>query len=115
AGRRLAELAAWYNLAFFDDWVPDYMGHRGTLAEAQAVFERLDVVLGALLSAWDDANGLIVITADHGNVEDMSQSHHTANLVPTLTIGQAAPAFADGLTALTGFASRIESYLTDSL
>jgi len=39
-----------------------------------------------LLDAWDDQN-LILITSDHGNLEDLSTRRHTANPVPLLLVG----------------------------
>ena len=110
AGRRMAELAATYQFAFYEHWLTDYMGHRGSLEEGRAVIERLDGVLGGLLEAWDDAAGLIVITADHGNLEDLSQKHHTPNLVPTVIIGDQRREFGEGLVDLSGLAGRVERY-----
>jgi hypothetical protein len=111
AGRRLAEAARAYPFAFFEHWLTDYAGHRGSLAEARALLETFDAVLGGLLEAWEDASGLIIITSDHGNLEDLSHRRHTCNPVPTLIIGDARHAFADGLHDLTGFAPRILSAL----
>ena len=111
AGRRLAELATAYSFAFYEHWLTDYVGHRGSFEEGRSVIERLDGVLGGLLAAWDAADGLIVITADHGNLEDLTQKHHTANRVPTLIIGDQRRPFGEGLVDLTGFAGAIERYL----
>ena len=66
-------------------------------------------MLGALLSAWDDDAGLILLTSDHGNLEDLSTHGHTRNPVPGLLIG-ALPlrrAFAAGLIDLTGITPAI--------
>jgi phosphopentomutase len=38
------------------------------------------------LSSWKDS-GLILLTSDHGNLEDLSTRHHTRNQVPLLLIG----------------------------
>jgi len=111
AGQRMAALATGYHFAFYEHWVTDYIGHRGSLDEGRAVVERIDGVLGGLLEVWDDAAGLIVITADHGNLEDLSHKHHTPNAVPTLIIGDARREFGQGLTDLSGFAPAIERYL----
>ncbi|MCS6909308.1 MAG: hypothetical protein NZM11_01885 [Anaerolineales bacterium] len=110
AGRRLAEAARAYPFAFFEHWLTDYAGHRGSLAEARALLETFDAVLGGLLEAWDDASGLIIITSDHGNIEDLSHRRHTCNPVPTFIIGGSSAtrrAFADGLHNLADFAPRI--------
>jgi hypothetical protein len=111
AGRRLAALAAQYGFAFFEYWLPDYVGHRGSLDEAQKLLARFDLVLGGLLAAWDDAAGLIVITSDHGNLEALDHRHHTLNPVPTLVIGAARRAFAAGLSDLTHVAPAVERFL----
>jgi len=107
AGRKLAALAAARPFSFFEHWPTDYAGHRGTLAEARTLVERFDAVLGGLLEAWDDGAGLVAITSDHGNLEDLSHKHHTLNRVPTFVIGAARAAFADGLSDLTGFTPAI--------
>ncbi len=107
AGRKLAELAAQWRFSFFEHWPTDLVGHRGALADARRVVERFDAVLGGLLDAWDDEAGLVVITSDHGNLEDLSHTHHTLNLVPTCVVGAARRAFADGLSDLTHFVPAI--------
>jgi 2,3-bisphosphoglycerate-independent phosphoglycerate mutase len=107
AGRHLATLARDYDLAFFDHWLTDYLGHRGTIDQAVGLLRVIEGVLEGLLGAWDDREGLIVITSDHGNFEDLLERGHTRNPVPTLIIGEARHAFADGLTDLTGFAGPI--------
>ena len=114
AGRKLAQLAATRPFSFFEHWPTDYAGHRGTLAEARIILERFDAVLGGLLEAWNDAAGLVVITSDHGNLEDLSHKHHTLNRVPTFVIGNTRVAFADCLTDLTHFAPAILKALSQS-
>ncbi len=111
AGRKLAELAAGYDFAFFEFWLSDYLGHRGSLEESITLLERLDSVLAGLLAAWDDEAGLIIITADHGNLEDLSHRHHTLNPVPTFLIGRGRQAFAEGLVDLTRFTPGILEWL----
>jgi hypothetical protein len=112
AGRKLAALAGGYRFAFFEYWISDYVGHRGGLDEARGVLARLDAVLGGLLEAWDDERGLIVITSDHGNLEDLSHRHHTLNAVPTIVIGRGREEFADGLSDLTHIAPAILKNVT---
>lgn len=90
AGERMAALAADYDLAFFEYWLSDYAGHGQDMAAACGLLETFDQVLGGLLDAWDDDQGLILITSDHGNLEDLSTRRHTANPVPALLIGAKA-------------------------
>jgi hypothetical protein len=107
AGAHLAGLARQRHFTFFEHWPTDILGHRGTVEQAVAHLETFDRVMGGLLDAWDDSAGLIVLTSDHGNMEDMSQRGHTTNLVPTLLVGEARHAFAQNLSDLTHFAPAI--------
>lgn len=102
AGAHLARLALQHNFTFFEHWITDVIGHRGPFEQGVALLELFDEVMSGLLDAWDDERGLIVITSDHGNFEDLSHRHHTENDVPTLAIGAARHIFADGLRDLTG-------------
>ncbi len=104
AGALLAELARQRDFTFFEHWVTDMIGHRGPFERGVALWELFDAVVAGLLGAWDDAHDLIVITSDHGNLEDLSVRHHTTNDVPTVAIGAARHAFAAGLHDLTGIA-----------
>jgi hypothetical protein len=87
AGRHLAAVAQSYDLAFFEFWPSDYAGHHQDRQGAIDLLQQIDAVLGGLLAEWNDDNGLILITSDHGNMEDLSQRHHTSNPVPALVIG----------------------------
>ncbi|MEE9216543.1 MAG: hypothetical protein V3U32_03830, partial [Anaerolineales bacterium] len=87
AGRLLAGAAEQYELAWFDFWPSDFAGHRGEMADAIALLENLDAVFGGLVEAWGDRSDLIVVSSDHGNLEDLSKKGHTLNSVPALMIG----------------------------
>jgi bisphosphoglycerate-independent phosphoglycerate mutase (AlkP superfamily) len=54
---------------------------------AQELLTTFDQVLGGLLSTWDDEQGIILITSDHGNLEDLAIRNHTRNPVPAVLIG----------------------------
>lgn len=107
AGQRLARLAQRYDFAVFDHWLTDYVGHRCEMDAAVAELEKMDEVIAGLCSEWDASEGLIVITSDHGNLENCASRGHTQNTVPTLVVGEARHDFAHRLSDLTGFASAI--------
>ncbi len=72
----------------------DMVGHSGKLEPAIAAVETLDECLARLEEAITDAGGQMLVTADHGNVEQMrdpssDQEHtaHTGNLVPLVYVG----------------------------
>ena len=78
---------------------PDMVGHTGDFQAAVAAVEAVDRLLGSVMSALDHAGGEMLVTADHGNVEQMSdpetgQAHtaHTLNPVPIVYCGPRPPA-----------------------
>jgi len=109
AGERIANLADNYDLTFFEYWLSDYAGHSQDMQAAENLLVTFDQVLGGLLATWDDQQGLILITSDHGNMEDLSTRRHTANPVPALLVGNPAMrlAFSADLMDLTGITPAI--------
>lgn len=106
AGRRLGAVATQRTLTMFSTWITDVIGHRGPFERGVALLERFDRVMAGLLAGWPD-DGLIVISSDHGNMEDLGSRRHTENPVPTLIVGRDHAAFADGLTDLVGVTPHI--------
>ena len=75
----------------------DMVGHTGILEAAIKAVETLDICIGRVVEAMRSIGGEILITADHGNAEQMidhttHQAHtaHTLNPVPLLYIGRKA-------------------------
>jgi 2,3-bisphosphoglycerate-independent phosphoglycerate mutase len=69
----------------------DMVGHTGNLEAAIAAAEAVDRCLGRVLDAVERRGAALIITADHGNAEQMSdartgQAHtaHTMNRVPII-------------------------------
>jgi hypothetical protein len=112
AVRRIAAVAAEYEFSFFEHWPTDQTGHRGTLAEAVAHLEAIDAALGGLLAAWDDARGLLIITSDHGNLEEKGHRRHTRNPVPTILLGRGHGELADEVHDLTDIARVVRRFLS---
>ncbi len=114
AGVKLAQLAREAAFSFFEYWLSDYAGHHQDMSAALQLLQTFDQVLAGLLSSWDDAQGLILVTSDHGNLEDLSTRRHTANPVPALIIGAAElrQRFTSSLVDLTGIAPAIRALFT---
>jgi hypothetical protein len=87
SGRQIAAIAGRYDLSFFEHWPSDRSGHRGPVENAVSHLEMIDTAVGGLLEAWDDRSGLLIITSDHGNIEEKSHRQHTRNPVPTILVG----------------------------
>ncbi len=72
----------------------DMLGHTGNLKAATKAIEALDKCLGKLHKAIIKSKGQMLITADHGNSEQMCDyktgeplTSHTTNLVPLIYVG----------------------------
>lgn len=71
---------------------PDMVGHTGMLDKAIEAIETVDTCLGKLLASVNQVSGTVIITADHGNAEYMSDEEnnpwtaHTTNQVPFILI-----------------------------
>ncbi|SFX14676.1 phosphoglycerate mutase, partial [Azotobacter vinelandii] len=75
----------------------DMVGHTGVFEAAVKAVECLDASLGRIVAALEKVGGEALITADHGNVEQMrdestGQAHtaHTCEPVPFIYVGKRA-------------------------
>lgn len=105
AGERLAAIAAHHHLTLFECYLPDYAGHSQDFAQAKAVLQLVDAFIASVVThlAHDVT---LVISSDHGNVEDLVHKHHTLNPVPLIAIGPEAAEFAT-VTDITGITPKI--------
>ena len=87
AGARMAQLTSSYSFSIFEYWLTDIAGHHQDMTAASSLLAGLDEVVSGLLQTWNDKDGLILITSDHGNLEDLSTRRHTTNPVPLILIG----------------------------
>ncbi len=115
AGRRLASLAVDSDFSLFEYWLSDHAGHHQDMDNACRLLEEFDQTLGSLVDAWDMNSGLIVLTSDHGNLEDLSTRRHTLNLVPALMIGAEAlrDEFCQNLTDISGITPAVLRSFSD--
>lgn len=113
AGRKLAQLAAEYDFAFFEYWLSDYVGHSGDWDAARARLATLDEVFTGLWRNWNGDHGLILVTSDHGNLEDLRSRRHTVNPVPALVFGnpRLRAEFCRDLSAISAVAPAIVRFL----
>jgi len=112
AGKRLAQLSIELDFAFFEYWLSDYAGHHQDFTQANQLLITLDQVLNGLIDNWSHSDGLILITSDHGNMEDLSTRRHTNNPVPAIIIGNLKnrQQFSDSLHDLTDIYPAIMRY-----
>jgi 2,3-bisphosphoglycerate-independent phosphoglycerate mutase len=83
-----------YDLIILNYANPDMVGHTGNLAAAIKAVETVDTGLGRIAAAIEQADGALLVTADHGNCELMRDPQtggphtaHTTNPVPLVLLG----------------------------
>lgn len=107
AGVRLARLAADHAFTFFDVWTTDRAGHDAEFEAARNLVQRLDALLAGVLAAG--RNDLtLVVTSDHGNLEDLRHGRHTTARVPLLAFGPEADAL-QGACSIVDVAPAIQT------
>lgn len=111
AGKLLVKISREYDFAFHSHWMTDLVGHRGPLERGVELLELFDGVMTGVLEEWDDDEGLIIMTSDHGNLEDIGNRNHTENDIPTLIIGRAKSAFADSFKDISDYVPRMARLL----
>jgi bisphosphoglycerate-independent phosphoglycerate mutase (AlkP superfamily) len=95
----------------YEHFLTDLAGHAGDMARAVEVLEDLEAFLEAVLAHTDLTRSLVILASDHGNLEDLSTSRHTTNLVPTLLWGRGAAETARGIATLADIAPAILRHL----
>ncbi len=87
AGMRLLKIAARYDLTLFEHFLTDIAGHNRDKYFAAETVATLDTFLEAVVQGLPDED-LLLLTSDHGNLEDLSKKGHTTNPVPALVVGK---------------------------
>ncbi len=95
----VAAIEAQYDLIVVNYANPDMVGHTGDLAAAITACEAVDAGLQLALDALERVGGAMIVTADHGNCEMMTDPEtggphtaHTLNPVPVVVTGAPAGA-----------------------
>ena len=110
AGRHLGRLVEAYDFVLYETFLPDLAGHRRLPWPPERVLQRIDGLLRGVLEALPPG-ATVLITSDHGNLEDATSRAHTRNPVPLIVSGPAAPYFAS-VTDLTGVTPAILAALS---
>lgn len=92
---------------------PDMVGHTGMMEAAVEAVKSVDFAFGQLLAAVQEANGTLMVTADHGNIEQLidyqtGEPHtaHTTNPVPLIVASFQKPQ--DDPLKLVGATNRLK-------
>ncbi|HEU4479100.1 MAG TPA: hypothetical protein VFR80_11330 [Pyrinomonadaceae bacterium] len=87
AAEVLASIVAESRFTLYEYFITDKIGHKQDLEAASTVLQSLAAFIRAILKRIDLANTSVILTSDHGNIEDLSSRNHTLNDVPTIVWG----------------------------
>lgn len=100
AGEILAERSRDFDLLLYEYFRTDAAGHSQDMEKAAEEIRRLERFLESFLSNADLENTLVVLSSDHGNIEDLSVRGHTRNPALTLLWGKGAKAASKAMTTI---------------
>jgi 2,3-bisphosphoglycerate-independent phosphoglycerate mutase len=115
AGRRLVRLLSENDFVLFEYWRTDKAGHSENMEHAIEALEQTDDLLRGIVETLDTETCMLLITSDHGNIEDMSTKVHTRNPVPAILYGCRHDVFATLLKRqpdLTGVTPALMHFIT---
>jgi 2,3-bisphosphoglycerate-independent phosphoglycerate mutase len=86
-----------YDFTVLNFAAPDMVGHTGNLAAGITCCHQVDKYLGQIVKAYLRVKGTVIVTADHGNIEEMINletgeidTEHSTNQVPFILVSESA-------------------------
>ena len=112
AAEVLAGIVARHRFTLYEYFITDKVGHAQDYEAAQRVLAALASFIRSLLGAIDLSKITVILTSDHGNIEDLSLRNHTLNAVPTIVWGKHRQPVARRIKSLTDITPAIVEVLT---
>ncbi len=109
----LASVVASNRFTLYEYFITDKMGHGQDFAAARSVIKALAKMIRTLLGKLDLKRTTVILTSDHGNIEDLSTRNHTLNLVPTIVWGPARERVAQRVRSLADITPAILDVLQE--
>ncbi len=107
----LLQVARANDFTLFEYFQTDLAGHSCSYDQACETLRTLDLFLDAVEKLCRTAGFLLIVTSDHGNIEEMNVRGHTRNPVPLIAVGPGADEFKANMTSLADITPRIARML----
>jgi 2,3-bisphosphoglycerate-independent phosphoglycerate mutase len=108
----LARIVGENRFTLYEYFITDKVGHAQDMEAAKAVLTNLARLIRGVLSAIDLDRTTVILTSDHGNIEDLSSRNHTLNAVLTIVWGANRQRIARGIKNLADITPAILDTLT---
>jgi len=113
AGKILAELTAIHRFTLYEYFITDKIGHAQSFEKAEIYLPQLATFVRETLRRIDLETTTVILTSDHGNIEDLSVRTHTLNDVPTIVWGRQRDEVTQKIKDLSDLTPTILSLLSE--
>jgi hypothetical protein len=96
-----------FDFVLYEYFQTDLYAHRRSLADCVALVRDLDTLVGALVATLDAGRDTLVLTSDHGNLEEHPARGHNRNPVPFLAWGRHGRRLREAVRSLSDVAPAI--------
>jgi len=110
----LAHIASEHRFTLYEYFITDKIGHAQDMAAAKTTLAELASFIREFLTKLDLAHTTVILTSDHGNIEDLSSRNHTLHKVPTIIWGEHRERAADRIKSLADITPTIVNLLTET-
>ena len=110
----LAKLVSQHRFTLYEYFITDKVGHAQDMELARKVLQSLALFVRELLNLVDLERTTVILTSDHGNVEDLSSRNHTLHAVPTVVWGAQRERIATRIKTLADITPSIVALLTQT-
>ena len=112
AAEILADLSREYSFTLYEHFITDKIGHAMDYEWASKHLSELARFIRATIDQIDTDKTTLILTSDHGNIENLSIRNHTLNKVPTIIWGRKKREVAERIDDLTDITPAIISLLS---
>jgi len=109
----LARIASENRFTLYEYFITDKLGHKQDMEAAKFVLRNLARFIRGVLAGIDLNRSSVILTSDHGNIEDLSTRNHTLNKVPTIVWGANKDSIALRIKSLADITPAIVETLTE--
>jgi hypothetical protein len=110
----LARIAEKHRFTLYEYFITDKIGHAQDMQLAKTTLTNLASFVRNLLMKLDLESTTVILTSDHGNIEDLSSRNHTLHKVPTIIWGSRRDYAADRIKSLVDITPTIVDLLTET-
>lgn len=115
AAEILAQIVTENRFTLYEYFITDKLGHLQDAGRAGPTLQALAAYIRGVLQRLDLTTTSVILTSDHGNIEDLSIRNHTLNLVPTIIWGQRRDWIAQRIRNLADITPAIVEVLTSQV